>query len=98
MYRVAVLYGQPTDAASFDEYYHNTHMPIAQKMPGLQGATITKCETLDGTAPAFYIITELQFESREAAAAGLGSPEGRAAGADVANFATGGVQMAFLPG
>ncbi|WP_341256909.1 MULTISPECIES: EthD family reductase [Gordonia] len=98
MYRVAVLYGRPTDAAAFDEYYHDTHMPIAQKMPGLQGATVTKCETLDGSEPAFYIITELQFESREAAAAGLGSPEGRAAGADVANFATGGVQMAFLPG
>jgi uncharacterized protein (TIGR02118 family) len=36
-------------------------------------------------------VAELDFDSQEAMGAAMASPEGRAAGKDLANFATGGV-------
>ncbi|NMO02692.1 EthD family reductase [Gordonia sp. TBRC 11910] len=95
MYRLTVLYNQPTDPAAFDEYYTNTHLPIAAKIPGLRSAAVSKTDSLDGNPPAIYQIAELYFDSKEALGAGLGSPEGRAAAGDVPNFATGGATMLF---
>ncbi len=36
MARLMVLYRTPKDAAAFDKYYFETHVPIAQKLPGLK--------------------------------------------------------------
>lgn len=93
MYRLTVLYNQPTDPAAFDEYYTGTHIPLARKVPGLRSFSASKAEALDGSTPDVYLIAELDFDSKEALRAGLGSPEGQVTGADVANFATGGVTM-----
>jgi uncharacterized protein (TIGR02118 family) len=40
-----------------------------------------------------HLVAELNFDSFEALAAGMASPQGQAAGADVPNFATGGVEL-----
>ncbi|MCF8608694.1 EthD family reductase [Gordonia sp. HY285] len=93
MYRLTVLYNQPTDPAAFDEYYFNTHIPLASKLPGLRSVSVSKSESLDGSTPDIYLITTLDFDSKEALGAGLGSEAGKATAADVANFATGGVTM-----
>jgi uncharacterized protein (TIGR02118 family) len=89
--RLVVSYGQPTDPAAFDAYYRDVHAPLALAQPGLLGFTYGHAKPLDPRQPAPYLVAELDFESEEAMAASLGSPEGRAAGKDVANFATGGV-------
>ena len=34
MIKLTVLYGQPTDASLFEEYYANTHLPISSKIKG----------------------------------------------------------------
>jgi uncharacterized protein (TIGR02118 family) len=47
---------------------------------------------LDGDA-APYLVAMLDFESADAFAAGMQSPEGAAAAGDVPNFATGGASM-----
>lgn len=96
MYKATVLYGQPADPAAFDAYYESTHIPIAQKMRGLTGWTIMKLEpNADGDPPPYYLIAELYAPTREHLLAILGSPEGRAAAADVDNFATGGATFLF---
>jgi uncharacterized protein (TIGR02118 family) len=41
----------------------------------------------------YYLIAELSYASQEVFGAAMESPEGQAAGADVPNFATGGVTM-----
>lgn len=96
-HRLVVTYGHPEDPQAFDAYYHGTHIPLAQKMPGLQRVTVGKAQPVDPRTPAPYLIAELDFESAEAMGAAFASPEGRATAADVANVASGGASMAHFP-
>ena len=93
MHVLTVCYGHPADPAAFDAYYTSTHAPLAEKIPGLASFTYRHCDSLDGSQPPYYLLAELSFPSQEALNAGLSSPEGAAAAADVPNFATGGVTM-----
>ena len=93
MYRVRITYGHPTDPEAFDSYYANTHVPIASRVPGVRQFFAGRCESFDGSEPDAYYVAELVFASREDAHAGFASPEGQAAAADLANFATGGAAM-----
>lgn len=94
VHRLIVQYGQPTDPAEFDRHYREVHVPLVQVIPGLTRFTIGHPASMDPTAPAPYLVAELDFESAEAMAAGMGSEAGRAAGVDVSTFATGGASMA----
>jgi uncharacterized protein (TIGR02118 family) len=91
VHRLVVSYGTPDDPAAFDAYYRETHTPLALKQPGLIGLTFGHAVSLDPAQPAPYLVAELDFDSEEAMRKSLASPEGRAAGKDIRNFATGGV-------
>ena len=93
MTRLLVLYNTPTDTAAFDRYYRATHIPIANRIPGLRSYTINSgpVTALAGTAP--YLVAELAFDSMADLNAALASPEGKAAADDLANFATGGATL-----
>lgn len=86
-------YGRPADPAAFDSYYASNHRPLIEKVPGLASLTARHCESLDGSAPPYYLVAELGFASRAALDAALASPEGQTAAADSANFADGGVTI-----
>jgi len=92
MVKTVVLYGHPEDPAAFEEYYASTHMPIAARMSGVSRFEASRAlPAPDGTPAPFYRVAELWFDSAEQMQATMGSPEGRATSADIANFATGGV-------
>ena len=93
MYVLTVLYGHPTDPAAFDAHYASTHVPLVEKIPGLDSFTHRHCASLDGSQPPYHLVAELSFPSQEAMGAALTSPEAQAATGDVPNFATGGVTM-----
>lgn len=93
MHVLMVCYGHPADPAAFDVYYTSTHVPLAEKIPGMTSYTYRHCDSLDGSQPPYYLLAELSFPSQGALNAGLSSPEGAAAAGDVPNFATGGVTM-----
>ena len=93
MYVLTVLYGHPADPAAFDAHYTSTHVPLVEKLPGLDSFTYRRCASLDGSQPPYYLIAQLGFASQEAFDAAMATPEGHAAGADVPNFATGDVTM-----
>lgn len=96
MYQLTILYGTPKDPAAFDDYYWNTHMPIATTMRGLRGWTIARLEEdQDTAAHGIYMVVDMVANSRAELDAVLASPEGEAARADVPNFATGGVSYLF---
>src|SRR3954447_4685113 len=94
MVKLVVAYGTPDDAAAFDAYYAGTHAPLAEKIPNLRRFEHGKVlGSPDGAPAPYYFLAELYFDSADDLQAGMGSPEGQAAGGDVANFATGGVTL-----
>lgn len=91
---VNVLYNAPSDPAAFEAYYAATHLPLVDAISGIDRAVLIKgLPGPDGSAPAFYRIAQLFFADADAMAAAMGSPEGQAAVADIANFADGGVTV-----
>ena len=65
-------------------------------MKGLKKWTIGKVQgAADGSLSPYYYIADLYADSREAFDAILSSPEGKAAVADVPNYATGGVTFIY---
>ncbi len=92
MIKLTVLYGHPTDTAAFEDYYASTHVPLALQMKGHDKAELTKFTSApDGGQSAYYRMAEFWFANPGAMQATMGSPEGQATAADLANFATGGV-------
>ncbi|OBB99577.1 EthD family reductase [Gordonia sp. 852002-50395_SCH5434458] len=91
--RVCVCYGQPTNPADFDEHYEKVHIPLAKAVPGLTDYTWGKVSSMDASDPPYFAIASLYFADEASMKSGLRSEEMKAAAADVANFATGGVTM-----
>ena len=71
MHVLTVCYGHPSDPAAFDAYYTSTHTPLAEKIPSLVSFTVRHCASLDDSAPPYFLIAELGFDSAEAMAAAL---------------------------
>ncbi len=96
MHRLTVLYGHPTDPAEFDRYYYAVHLPLARAMKNLQGWTIGKLAPPNpGEQLPYYMIVTMLANTRADLDAILASPEGRAAAADVPNFASGGATFMY---
>jgi len=94
MASLVVMYKTPTDPQAFDKYYAETHIPIAQRIPGLLKYEVSKgpVMTPDG-ASAYQLVATLRFDDMASLQQALASAEGHAAVADVPNFATGGVDI-----
>lgn len=94
MQKVTVLYGHPEDPKAFEKYYSETHMPLVAKMKGVAKAELTKMHpNPDGSPPEYYRMAELYFKDAAHMQVAMGSPEGQATAADLANFATGGAKV-----
>lgn len=91
MFKVTVLYDEPTDPAAFEQYYFEQHLSIAARIPNVARVETAKVvATPDGSATPYYRIAELWFDDIETLQASMGSPEGQRTVEDMANFATGG--------
>jgi uncharacterized protein (TIGR02118 family) len=92
--KLVVLYTQPDDAEAFDRHYLDVHVPLAEKLPGLQrfeGARLVAAA--DGGEQTYFRIAELWFADQEALSTGLASPEGQATAADYQRIAPPGSRM-----
>jgi len=94
MAKLYAIYQQPADAAKFDAYYFNTHVPLAKTIPGLRNYAVTHGDVMGMAGKhAVYLIATLEFDSMAAIAAAMASAQGQAVAADLANFATSGVEI-----
>lgn len=86
MVKLTILYRQPADEAAFETRY-NQNLYLMEQMPGIQRRQA--CLVLgspQGKSP-FSRILELYFASYDELDRALVSPQGRAAGADLMQFA-----------
>lgn len=94
MFKVTVLYNEPTDPSAFEEYYFSTHLDIASKLPNVTRVETAKvAATPDGSPLPYYRVAEIWYQDVKTLQASMGSPEGEATVADLANFATGGAKV-----
>jgi uncharacterized protein (TIGR02118 family) len=92
MIKLTLLYGHPADPASFENYYATTHLPLAAAITGVRRAEFSLVSgALDGSPSPYYRIAELYFDDLGQMEASMGGAGGRAAVADLPNFANGGV-------
>jgi uncharacterized protein (TIGR02118 family) len=97
MARVIVMYKTPKDAGAFDRHYFQKHIPLAKKIPGLGKYEVSQGPVLTPAGPSsFHLIATLHFDNVAAIQKAFASPEGQATVADVASFATGGVDMVLF--
>ena len=94
MASLVVMYKTPTDPHAFDKYYAETHIPIAQRIPGLRKYEISRgpVMTPDG-ASDYHLIVTMKFDDMAALQQAFASAEGHAALADAQNFATAGFDI-----
>lgn len=94
MAKLFAVYQQPTDPAAFDAYYFNKHVPLAKTIPGLKSYEVTTGDVMGMAGKhGVYLVAILEFESMEAIAAGMASAQGQATAADLAHFASAGVDV-----
>jgi uncharacterized protein (TIGR02118 family) len=88
MSKLIALYKQPVDAAAFDKAYFETHLPLIDKLPGLQSKSVTRF-TRDLMSSGLYLMAEMVFVDEAALKVAMKSPEMAAAGANLDSFAKG---------
>lgn len=94
MAKIFAIYQQPADPAAFDHYYFNKHVPLAKTIPGLLAYEVTRGNVMGmGGKHGVYLVAVLEFASMEAIGAAMASAQGQATAADLANFASAGVDV-----
>jgi uncharacterized protein (TIGR02118 family) len=83
MIRLSVFYPS-TEGAAFDhDYYRDTHVPLAVKTWGLDGAEIDK-----GVDGPYVAAVHFTFDSLDALGAAMGNPGTADVMADIPNYTT----------
>lgn len=95
MVKLIALYKNPTDKASFDDNYFNSHIPLTMKMPGLRKAEVSRVTGSPMGDSQYYLMAELYFDNKEALDAAMSSPEGKASAKNLMGFAKEVVYMMF---
>lgn len=94
MAKLFAIYQQPKDPAAFDSHYFGTHVPLAKTIPGLKSYEVTRGDVMGMAGKhSVYLVATLEFESMAAIGAAMASPQGQATAADLANFASAGVDV-----
>ena len=94
MHKLIAMYKKPHDIDAFMDYYTSTHVPLVEKIPGLQEVTINKCTGNPmGGEPEFFMIVEMVYPDADTFKTAMRSPENMATGKDLANFAKGKVSL-----
>jgi uncharacterized protein (TIGR02118 family) len=92
--KLTVLYTQPDDPAAFDEHYLGVHVPLVDKIPGLERSETSKITAaLDGGEQTYYRMAELYFADQAAMDVAFGSAEGGATAQDYGQIAPPGSRM-----
>ena len=95
--KLTVLYAKQKDPEAFNNYYFSKHMALVAKIPGLKRTEVATIlpPPPDQPEPPYWRITELYFQSVNDLQKAFASEEGKATGADLANFTDKGTVTIF---
>jgi uncharacterized protein (TIGR02118 family) len=87
MIKLIALYRTPEDVVAFDKHYHEVHIPLVKKTPGLRKLEITKITGAPMGESKYHVMAEMYYDSLDAMNAANASPEGKAVVRDLMSFA-----------
>ena len=76
MFKFVTIYRQVDDPSAIDQFFSETHLPLAEALPNLEKAEVSWIKGKPGGQSMFYLMYELYFESQEAYQMALISEEG----------------------
>jgi uncharacterized protein (TIGR02118 family) len=80
MHKFVALYDLPVDSADFEDAYFGTHLPLVERVPGLERAEVTRVTRSFRGEPGFTLMAEMYFPDEPTLLAALKSDEWAAAG------------------
>ncbi|MEP7146666.1 MAG: EthD family reductase [bacterium] len=87
MVKLIAYYKEPEDKSVFEKKYFDEHLPLAEKMPGLIKAEVSKLKGIGEGSSKFYMQTDLYFDNSESLNSAMISPEGKSAAKNLMSFA-----------
>ena len=78
--RFLALYETPADPDAFDRHYHEIHIPLGRRLPGLRRYAVSRGVAAVRGAP-YYPVAELDWDTMDELRAAFASPEDRATAA-----------------
>jgi len=76
MYKLTTLYRKVDDPEAAEQFFSNTHLPLAEQLPGLIKSEVSRISHKPGGQSRFVLMYELYFESKEALEAAFASRVG----------------------
>ncbi len=94
MFKLMLVFRHPTDIVQFEDHYNNL-LALIERMPHVQRRQVVHVVgSPSGTSP-YYRILEVYYPNAILGQASLLSPIGQEAGAELAKFAAGLVELIF---
>lgn len=66
MFKLTTLYRRVDDEDALEQFFSQTHLPLAERLPGLQKSEVSRISGKPGGESRFHMMYELYFTSREA--------------------------------
>ncbi|MFW6063089.1 MAG: EthD family reductase [Chloroflexota bacterium] len=65
MYKLVTIYRRVDDEAALEKFFSETHLPLAEQLPGLVKSEVSRVTGKPGGESRFHLMYELYFASRE---------------------------------
>ncbi len=95
MYKLIALFTEPAEPGEFETRWSHDFVPLAEKLPGLRRAVVSRIEGGPAGPTAYYLAHELYFDDKDSLLAAMSSPEGTAAARCLMSFAPRNVTLLF---
>jgi len=76
MYKFVTIYRRVDDENTLENFFSGTHLPFAEKLPGLLKSEVSRIERKPGGESRFYLMYELYFESQNWFQRAMATPQG----------------------
>ena len=63
MFKFVTIYRRVDDEAALESFFSNTHLPLAEQLPGLLKSEVSRVIGKPGGESRFHLMYELYFES-----------------------------------
>ena len=76
MYKFITLYRRVEDELALEQFFSQTHLPLAEALPGLQRREVSRISHKPGGESRFHLMFELYFQSKSSFEVAMKTPSG----------------------